>query len=68
MCTNRAAEDQPNAGPLQPRPSLPARNLDGSLPRLGRQPALEHKEPLADDPGMGCGKLHEGAEAVVTLA
>src|SRR5215467_7854454 len=34
----------------------------GSLPRLGGQPTLRLKDPLAYDPGMGRGKLHDGAE------
>src|SRR5215510_652991 len=44
----------PGSGPLG--------KVDGPLPRLGGQPTLGHKEPLAYDPGMGRGKLHDGAE------
>src|SRR5262249_44756802 len=36
--------------------------VDGTLPRLGGQPTLRLKDPLADDPGMGRGKLHDGTE------
>ena len=36
--------------------------VDGPLPRLSRQSTLGHKAPLAYDPGMGRGKLHDGAE------
>src|SRR5712691_5901677 len=36
--------------------------VDGPLPRLGEQPTLRLKDPLAYDPGMDRGKLHDGAE------